>query len=100
MTILSIINQKKHAPSVLDAACQTRLGIMNDVARDLKKRGYTLGQQELYPVRWNSRPAIEIKRNSDAAIIDVICFAERSWFTDGRGYAIYRDVTVWWRAYE
>ena len=98
MNILSMnTNQKKHTPVVLDMACQARIAIMNDVARDLKKRGYTLGLQKLYPVRWNSRPAIEIKRSLSVSIMPIVCQSGQTWFDEGNGYAVYRGVTLWWR---
>lgn len=88
---------KQHQPAVLTTDCINRVRLLNEVARDLKHRGFTLGKQELHPVRWATRPAIEIKRNLSCSIMQIVCQSDMTWFEAGRGYAVYRGVTVWWR---
>ena len=93
---LSICRPKENKPNVLTCDVLTRIRLMNEVARDLKKQGISLGQQELYPLRWQSRPSIEINRKRSISIMSVICKAELTWHDEGIGYAVYRGVTVWW----
>ncbi len=99
MTI-TVLRQKQHVPTVLNTEVLERIGLMNDVARDLKNKGLVLGQQELYPLRWQNRPSIEINRKLSLSIMSVVCNAAITWFDEGVGYANYRGVTVWWRQYE
>ncbi|MCZ4065632.1 hypothetical protein NB636_06305 [Oxalobacter aliiformigenes] len=87
---------KQHQPAVLTPDCIDRISRLNDVARDLKQRGYTLGQQELFPIRWSSRPAIEIKRDLSVSIMPLVCQSELTWFDENKGYTVYHNVTIWW----
>lgn len=88
---------EQRQPSVLTPDCIRRIGLLNNVARELKQQGFVLGQQEILPVRWSKRPAVEIRRDLSVSIMHIVCRAEQTWFDQGRGYAIYRGVTVWWK---